>query len=47
MDWQKLWNDITTFFTDNVWRIVGFFATLVFGLVLVKLINLALKNCNR
>lgn len=44
MDWQKLWNDITTFFTDNVWRIVGFFATLVLGLVLVKLINLALKK---
>ena len=38
MDWQKIWNDITTFFEDNVWNIVIFFAVLLIGIIVVKLI---------
>lgn len=38
MDWNKIWNSIKTFFTDNVWNIVLFFAVLVLGIVLVKII---------
>ncbi len=44
IDWQKLWSEIATFFTDNVWRIVGFFATLLIGIILIKLIMLAFRK---
>jgi len=38
MDWGKLWNSIVGFFTNNIWNIVLFFAVLLIGLILVKLI---------
>lgn len=38
MDWKKLWTDITTYFTDNVWNIVGFIAALVLGFILIKIL---------
>ena len=44
MDWNKLWNDITAFFTNNVWAIIGFFATLVLGLILIKIVYIAVKR---
>ena len=44
MDWNKLWNDITAFFTNNVWAIIGFFATLVLGLILIKIVYVAVKR---
>ena len=37
MDWQKIWNSITSFFTDNFWNIVIFFAALVIGIVFIKI----------
>lgn len=40
MDWQNIWNTIKNFFTNNAWawRIVLFFAVLVIGFILVKII---------
>lgn len=44
IDWQKLWNDIVTFFSTNVWRIVGFFATLLIGIIVIKLVMLIFRK---
>lgn len=38
MNWSEIWQTIKNFFTDNVWKIVGFFATLIIGIVLIKII---------
>lgn len=38
MDWQKLWNDIKTFFTDNWLNLIWFVLALVLGLILIKII---------
>lgn len=38
MDWMGIWNSIKNYFVDNVWNIVGFFATLFIGLIVVKLL---------
>lgn len=37
MDWNEFWNSIKTFFTDNVWNIVLFFAVLILGIVVIKI----------
>ena len=39
MDWGEIWNTIKNFFTDNVWNIVAFFAALIIGLIVIKLIR--------
>ena len=38
MDFKKIWNDIVTFFESNIWNIVKFFAVLVIGIIVIKLI---------
>ncbi len=38
MDWNKIWDSIVTFFSDNVWNIVGFVAAFLLGLVVVKVL---------
>ena len=38
MDWKGIWNSIVDFFTTNVWKIVGFFAVLVIGFIVVKIV---------
>ena len=39
---KELWNDIVNFFNDNVWDIILFFAVLVIGTIVVKiLINIS------
>ena len=38
MDWSEIWGTIKTFFTDNVWNIVAFFAALLVGIVVIKLL---------
>ena len=44
MDWNAMWESIKTFFTNNGWNIVKFFATLIIGIILIKLIlNLSRK----
>lgn len=48
MDWSKFWNDITTFFSENIWNIVAFFAVLFIGLIVVKiLINMVRRVLNK
>ena len=41
---KEIWNDIVNFFTNNVWDIVLFFAVLVFGVIVAKII---LNICRR
>ncbi len=41
---EKLWKDIVTFFTTNVWDVILFFAVLVIGTIIVKII---LNICKR
>ena len=36
--WNKMWNSIVDFFAGNIWKIIGFFATLVIGIVVIKII---------
>ena len=44
MDWGEIWNTIKNFFTENVWNIVAFFAALIIGLIVIKLLlNLTRK----
>lgn len=44
MEWNAMWESIKTFFTNNGWNIVRFFATLIIGIILIKLIlNLSRK----
>lgn len=38
MSWNKIWNSIVDFFAGNVWKIVGFFATLLIGVIVIKII---------
>ena len=38
MDWNKIWNSVTDFFTNNFWNIVMFFSVLVIGIIVVKII---------
>jgi len=44
MDWAKLWNDIVTFFKDNVWNIILFFAVLFIGIIVIKIFMNILKR---
>ena len=38
MSWAKIWDSIVNFFTTSVWQIVLFFAVLIFGIVIVKIV---------
>lgn len=38
MSWNKIWNSIVDFFAGNIWKIIGFFATLVIGVIVIKII---------
>lgn len=38
MDWAGIWNSIKTFFSNNVWNILLFFAVLFIGIVVVKIV---------
>ena len=44
MDWNALWETVKNFFTDNVWNIVAFFATLLLGIVAIKVLLVAGKK---
>lgn len=48
MDWNKIWETIKDFFVSNGWNIVKFFAILVIGFILVKiLLNICRKILNK
>ncbi len=36
MDWQKIWNSVSDFFTNNFWNIIIFFAVLAIGIIVIK-----------
>ncbi len=38
MDWNKIWNDIVNFFKTNAWNIVIFFAVLLLGIIVIKIL---------
>lgn len=38
MDWNKIWTTIKNFFVSNGWNIIKFFAILVIGFILVKIV---------
>ena len=38
MNWNEIWNSIVSFFENNVWNIVKFFAFLFLGIVAIKLV---------
>ena len=44
MDWNNLWETIKNYFTDNVWNIVAFFAALILGFVLIKLLVFVIRK---
>ena len=44
MDWSNIWGTITDFFSSNVWNIVSFFAALIIGIVLIKVIIVVMKK---
>ena len=44
MDFKEIWQSIKDFFTNNIWGIVTFFAVLIIGFIVVKiLINVTRK----
>lgn len=48
MDWNKIWNSIVDFFKTNGWGIVKFFAVLLIGVIVIKiLINLMRSVFNK
>ncbi len=48
MNWKQIWNDIVNFFKTNVWNIVIFFAVLLAGIIIVKLlINISRRILNK
>lgn len=44
MNWNKLWNDIKAFFTNNVWNIVLFFSVLLIGIIVIKILINVLRR---
>ena len=37
MNWNEIWNSIVSFFENNIWNIILFFAVLFIGIVVIKL----------
>ena len=44
MDWAKIWDDICTYFKTNVWNIVWFFAILVIGIIVIKILLAVIRK---
>lgn len=44
MDWDKIWGTITDFFSSNVWNIIAFFAALLIGIIVIKIICVILRK---
>ncbi len=41
---KNLWSDVVEFFKGNVWSIIGFFAALVLGIVIIKIVMTVLRR---
>ena len=44
MDWEEIWNTIKDFFSSNVWNIVAFFAALVIGIIVIRVVLALLQK---
>ncbi|MBP5404915.1 MAG: mechanosensitive ion channel family protein [Clostridia bacterium] len=44
MDWAAIWTTIKDFFSNNVWNIVKFFAILIIGIIVLKLLFVGLRK---
>ena len=44
MDWDNVWSTITEFFSSNIWNIVAFFAALVIGMIVIKIVVVILRK---
>ncbi len=44
MDWAKIWDNICTYFKTNVWNIVWFFAILVIGIIVIKILLAVIRK---
>ena len=44
MGWHKFWRTVGHFFTSNVWNIVAFFATLIIGVIVIKVVLIGIKK---
>ena len=44
MDWKGIWGTVKNFFVSNVWNIVAFFATLILGIVVIKILMIAFRK---
>lgn len=44
MNWSKIWDKLTNFFTDNFWSIVIFLAVFVIGVIVVKIMINIIKR---
>ena len=44
MDWKKIWTDIVDYFKANVWNIVWFFAILVIGIIVIRILMFATRK---
>lgn len=48
MKWNSIWDKMVSFFNNNIWQVVKFFAILIIGIIVVKLIlNVIKKILNR
>ena len=48
MNWEEIWNSIVNFFNTNIWNIVIFFAVLILGIIVVKiLLNVTKRILNK
>ena len=48
MNWNKIWNSITDFFSRNAWNIVIFFAVMFIGIIVIKLVlNITRRILNK
>lgn len=48
MKWNNIWDKMVSFFNNNIWQVVKFFAILIIGIIIVKLIlNVIKKILNR
>ena len=44
MDWAGMWNDIVSYFQNNVWNIIFFFVILIVGLIVIKIVMTVLRK---
>ncbi len=44
MNWEQIWNDIVNFFKNNAWNFVWFFAILIIGIIVIKVLMVTVRK---